>query len=318
VENFGPEFTYPIFGEDEAIFGYQGLKISLSFAAHNLKPHLAISYDRKFPDQGEIKATDIGTLLQDFLPQEAFSDSRRSVALADDAASTFAPPGQKLHTYSSDGTTYEIYATSLADAHARRILENMQIFVPLFIEGGTMLELEHPWIVERWKVYFLYKVDAQSSPSTSRYSLAGYSTSFRTFALPDRKSNTSIGIPTQVSEQEIDTLVAQWAEDAAAADTSHDPLDLPSRERLSQFIILPPYQGQGLGSQLYNTMYADLTAPSNVYEFTVEDPNEAFDVMRDVCDLTNLRSHNNDFAALKINVSVDVSKLGSDQHIPGG
>ena len=131
METFGPEFTYPIFGEDEAIFGYQGLKISLSFAAHNLKPHLAISYDRKFPDQGEIKATNVRELLQDFLPQGAFSDAQRSVALADDDASTFTPPGQKLHTYNSDGTTYEIYATSLADAHAKRILENMQIFLSL-------------------------------------------------------------------------------------------------------------------------------------------------------------------------------------------
>ena len=68
---FQPEFTYPIFGEEEAIFGYQGLSINLTFAAHNLKPHLAISYERKFKAKGTVESTNILAALQDFLPNEA-------------------------------------------------------------------------------------------------------------------------------------------------------------------------------------------------------------------------------------------------------
>jgi len=312
-ETFEPVFTYPIFGEDEAIFGYQGLKISLAFAAHNLKPHLQITYDRKFADQGEVKATDVKAALEDFLPAVAFSEGSRASVLADPEAAKFVPPGQKLHTYKSEGSTFEVYCSSLADPQALEIVQNMQILVPLYIEGGTILELELPWIVERWKLFLLYKVDESASAGVSKYSLAGYSTSFRTFTFHDRqKTQAGDG----VSEQEIDKLVAQWADEKGDEDGSEGPLGLPSRERLSQFIILPPYQGKGLGSQLYNIMYAESTTPANVVEFTVEDPNEAFDDMRDVCDLVHLRAHNDDFARLKINTGVESSKLKSETHIP--
>jgi histone acetyltransferase 1 len=36
LSSFHPQFTYPIFGEEERIFGYKGLIIRLRFAAHNL------------------------------------------------------------------------------------------------------------------------------------------------------------------------------------------------------------------------------------------------------------------------------------------
>ena len=309
---FEPEFTYPIFGEDEAIFGYQGLKISLAFAAHNLKPHLEITYDRKFPDQGEVKATDVRGALEDFLPDAAFSEGSHVSVLADSEAAKFTPPGEKISTYASDGTLFEVYCSSLADPQALEIMQNMQILVPLYIEGGTMLELELPWIVERWKLYLLYEIDDQVEAGVSKYCLAGYSTSFRTFTFPDRQAQSA----DSVTEQEIDKLVAQWSKEKNTTDDAKGPMDLPSRERLSQFIILPPYQGKGLGSQLYIVMYAESIAPPNVVEFTVEDPNEAFDDMRDVCDLIHLRLYEDDFATLSINTAIAPAKLKSDTHIP--
>jgi histone acetyltransferase 1 len=59
VSSFHPQFTYPIFGDDERIFGYKGLIIRLRFAAHDLRPHLHISYDEKFKPVEDIAAVDI-------------------------------------------------------------------------------------------------------------------------------------------------------------------------------------------------------------------------------------------------------------------
>jgi len=308
-----PEFTYPIFGEDEAIFGYQGLSISLALAAHNLTPHLSITYDKKFQDQGEVKASDIKGALKDFLPAAAFSDATREFALADAEAAKFTPPGQKIHTFKSNADTFEIYSAWLVNPAAKQIVENMQILVPLYIEGGTILQLEHPWLAERWRLFLVYKVHKGASPDTSRYSLAGYGTSFRNFTFADRKNVELEPNSADLAQENIDQVLARWSEATKSEETA---LALPCRERLSQFIILPPYQGQGIGSQLYNTMYTELTKPSNVIEFTVEDPNEAFDDMRDVCDMANLAANSPEFAGLKVNTGIMGDKLRRDVVIP--
>lgn len=58
----------------------------------------------------------------------------------------------------------------------------------------------------------------------------------------------------------------------------------------SQYIILPPYQGRGHGSELYNTVYQDVLKRDEIIELTVEDPNESFDELRDRNDLAFLLS----------------------------
>ena len=69
LSTFHPQWTYPIFGEEERIFGYQGLNLNLRFAAHDLRPNLEISYDKRFKTVGETKATDLQETLQGWLPE---------------------------------------------------------------------------------------------------------------------------------------------------------------------------------------------------------------------------------------------------------
>lgn len=68
LSTFHPQFTYPIFGEEERIFGYQGLRIALQFAAHDLRSNVQISYDKKFIPVGETMATDIQETLNGWIP----------------------------------------------------------------------------------------------------------------------------------------------------------------------------------------------------------------------------------------------------------
>ena len=69
--------------------------------------------------------------------------------------------------------------------------------------------------------------------------------------------------------------------------------DLPCRLRISQFLILPPHQRLGHGSELYNTIYNITLSDPTVHELTVEDPNEEFDIIRDLNDYTRLVPHFN-------------------------
>ena len=61
-----------------------------------------------------------------------------------------------------------------------------------------------------------------------------------------------------------------------------------SRLRLSQFVILPPYHKQSHGTRLYKQVYSQALSEDAVSELTIEDPNEAFDRLRDSSDLKTL------------------------------
>lgn len=315
--SFSPAFTYPVYGEEEAVFGYQGLAINLTFAAHDMRPRLKVKYNKKFPAMGEIKATDLEAPLRDFLPESAFEEA----ADAQDAnTASWTPPGEKINEYTRDGAKYEVWCASLADDAAKTLFENMQVLVPFFIEGGRALELEQDWTTRRWKLFLLYQVDAEAAHGGPPYALVGFGTSYRVFTFPDRKQpdQGELGLLRSSPEVRDKVLHSPAGEvvEALRGDRVESPLDLPCRERLSQFVILPTFQGGGHGQELYKTMYSHLTAPAFVREFTVEDPNEAFDDLRDLCDLRHLRASNSEFAALKINTDVPADKLKPDSHIP--
>jgi histone acetyltransferase 1 len=315
---FQPAFTYPIFGEEEAIFGYQDLSINLTFAAHNLRPQLEVKYGKIFEAIGNIKPTDVKEVLRDFLPEAAFDATSKD----DEDAASWTPPGEKIREYTRDGARYEIWCASLTDAAAKQVLENMQVLVPLFIEGGTTLQLDQDWTTQRWKLFLTYQVANETAEGSSPYAFVGFGTSYRVFTFPDRKNPIpeDLALVKSDDSQQARTLEASSDDLLASMQTDgvKSPLDLPSRERLSQFLILPTFQGGGHGQELYNTMYSTLTAPLNVREFTVEDPNEAFDDLRDLCDMRHLRANNPAFASLKVNINIPSDSLKPSSHIPTG
>jgi histone acetyltransferase 1 len=313
--SFQPIFTYPIFGDEEAIFGYQDLSINLTFAAHDLRPKLYVTHSKVFEDE-TVKPTDVKAALLDFLPAEAFD----ATATDDSDAAGWAPPGERIREYTRDGAEYAIWCASLTDTAAKQVLENMQILVPLFIEGGTTLQLDQDWTTQRWKLFLLYQVNDKASEGNSPFAFVGFGTSYRVFTYPYRKEPTNEERQLlHIEDADRNKVLKASADDTVAAfqtDGVNSPLDLPSRERLSQFLILPSFQGGGHGQELYNAMYTTLTAPSNVCEFTVEDPNEAFDDLRDLCDLRHLRANNAAFVNLKINVEVPADRLQPSSPIP--
>lgn len=60
------------------------------------------------------------------------------------------------------------------------------------------------------------------------------------------------------------------------------------RYRISQFCILPPFQRRGHGRKFYELLYDDLARQSRIAEITVEDPNDQFQLMRDISDVKRL------------------------------
>ena len=68
IESFHPNFTYPIFGEEEQIFGYKNLKVNLYYNATDMRPHLAVSSAKKFPSIGEVEPFNVVEEMKEYLP----------------------------------------------------------------------------------------------------------------------------------------------------------------------------------------------------------------------------------------------------------
>jgi histone acetyltransferase 1 len=188
----------------------------------------------------------------------------------------------------------------------KQLVNRIQICVLFYIEGGSFIGKdadgndEPDYSLARWTVYFLYKKQA-GVEGPSKYIFQGYSTvyDFWHFELPTP--------PASPGNEPIQAKVNHdW--ELPAGDMSYT--DMPHRARISQFVILPPFQGKGAGAMLYNTIFELQSKDTTTKEITVEDPNEAFDLLRDLCDLKYLRKNVPEFANMSINPDIKVPMRG--------
>ncbi|KAH8653674.1 acyl-CoA N-acyltransferase [Xylariales sp. PMI_506] len=310
LESFNPKFTYALF-EEERIFGYKGLKVNLSYHASDMRPHLSVSSIRKFPTVGDVEAVDVVETMKEFLPGVAFQKKGDFELAINQTAKDWTPPGELIKTIERDGDTYEIWKGSLADAAVKQLVKRIQICVLFYIEGGSYIgqdaegQDEPEYSLARWSVYFVYK--KESLPDNQRnYIFQGYSTVYNFWLFEP---------PTPPSTPGSTEAIVPKVDDTWELPTGDFPYtSIPHRARISQFVILPPFQGKGIGAMLYNTIYELQIADPTTKEITVEDPNESFDLLRDLCDLKYLRRNVPDFANLSISADIPVPQKGGVLH----
>ncbi|KAJ1737736.1 histone acetyltransferase 1 [Coemansia sp. Benny D160-2] len=269
VIQFHPAFTYQMYGQQERVFGYKGLRINLHYAAGSLATLLDTEYTKRI-DQMEtslpvsLKADDVETPMRKMLSESAVCSSKEEFAqrVAADTRE-FRPLGKKCHEYVHQDIAYEIYDNAFADKEFCEYHRRIQTFVMFYIEGAQFIDD----LDEKWRVFTVFeKLDIQGSTS---YSFVGYCTMYQFFHWPDRK-----------------------------------------RARISQFLVLPPFQGQGHGSQLYRFIHSLVRRTPEYADLTVEDPSESFDDMRDRNDMRLLLDHN---AFEGLEAPVDAQTVGKMQ-----
>ncbi|SPO01158.1 related to histone acetyltransferase subunit HAT1 [Cephalotrichum gorgonifer] len=277
-KSFNPSFTFPLFGDAQQIFGYKNLAINLRFRANDMRPFVKVSYAKKFDAIGDTEPADIDSILKEFLPAVAFSPEADYVEGAKRLSPEWKPPGELLTTISDGGETYEVWKGTMADPAVKQMVNRIQVLSVLFIDGGSLivddLDTSPNPADSRWTIFFLFRKDKSADdPSRSDYTFVGYSTVFRFFYLNKDAARAS-------PPKELEQLPKG----------DFDLSDLPCRSRISQFVILPPFQRAGNGARLYTAVFDYYTHHAPTRAITVEDPNEEFDDLRDVCDLAYLRS----------------------------
>ena len=209
--------------------------------------------------------------------------------------STWTPPGERIKEFDSPGGKYEVWSGSLADPAVKQMVNRIQILVPLLIEAGTFIGTNDEDTLDRWTIFFLYhKKETLGSTGEPSYEFAGYSTVYRFF--PFKSPAAGAAKPAAKSDLELPSGGFLLSE-------------LPCRSRISQFIILPPFQGKGNAGRLYSTIFDHYLHNTQTMEITVEDPNEAFDDLRDLNDLEFLRKIP-EFRSLSVNSEVIIPKKG--------
>ncbi|GAA5965247.1 hypothetical protein JCM3765_006371 [Sporobolomyces pararoseus] len=291
VDKFAPTFVYPIYGEEETIFGYQGLKIDYRFASGSLAQYLSVTHDSKFPPTGSVEADDPEKILYDFIPPSYSKNLKDFEATVEKDSKEFKPVGEKIGSYrikssSSNGkgkgkavngslpertwqalasdeevaegeVVYEAFWSNWDTPGFKEFHRRAQIFVLLYIEGAQYIDEEDG----RWEFVTLFERRKRADSTT--YHFVGYVSFYSFFCWPDTK-----------------------------------------RLRLAQFVLLPPYHGQGHGSALYNLCYQNILNRADISELTVEDPSETFEDMRDKCDLYTLIS-GGELKGLKLVPTID-------------
>ncbi|KAJ6620254.1 acyl-CoA N-acyltransferase [Mycena sp. CBHHK59/15] len=266
---FHPRFTYPIFGDDEKIYGYSNLVIDLRFASGSLVQFLDVKHTKKLTASSTVD--DVEGTLTGFMPSDYYQDEMAFLARVEEDATSFRPTGQMIYTYtrpaphseaskskgkgvakpldpeSDDAVVFEVYHATWSSPGFKELHRRMQLFILLYIEAGSYINEEE----ETWEFVVLYeKRKRRAAPNVATYHFVGYSSLYPFYCFPERV-----------------------------------------RMRLSQFVILPPYQRYGHGSELYTAMYQYVLSQPNIAELTVEDPAEAFEDLRDKNDLLMLLSH---------------------------
>ncbi|GJE87946.1 histone acetyltransferase type B [Phanerochaete sordida] len=257
---FHPTFTYPIYGTDEKLYGYKDLLIDLRLASGSLRTYLNVSYSAKLPPPSPVD--DAEAMLQKFLPEDFETDLAKFNEYAEEDSLNFKPYGKKIYEYTkrasgdADGEErqYEVWHAKFDTPGFAAYHRRMQLFILLYIEGGSYVD-EDP----AWEFVCLYEKRKRATP------------------------------PSDSS----DAPEPQHTYHFMGYSSLYPFYCFPSRVRLrlSQFVILPPFQHAGHGAALYTAIYTYVLATPDVAELTVEDPAEAFEDLRDRCDLRMLVAH---------------------------
>lgn len=205
----------------------------------------------------------------------------------------WAPPGTRLKDVEATDGEYSVWYGSMADPAIKQMVQRIQILVPLFIEGGSFIGTDDSDSADRWTVFFMFrKRHVLGADDEFSYEFVGYSTVYRFFLYRPHAAS-----------KEAPTL------DFELPKGDFSLAELPCRTRISQFVILPPFQGKGNAARLYSTIFTHYLENAQTVEITVEDPNEAFDDLRDLTDLAFLR-RDPEFNQIRIDTSVKIPKKG--------
>lgn len=247
---FKPEMTHQIYGDAENIFGYKGLKIDLLMTADTLESYIGHTFDNKVdPKQTDgVEADQVVDPLTKILAPNSFTFSLDDFRKSLNTDNNFHPMGEKVYSFSKEGKD---------GVNREYDVFKCDESTPTFRDYHERLQA---WIMfyidaasyididdDSWRFFLLF--EKYKVGGQQRFAMSGYTTVYEYYAY-GRDVNMK-------------------------------------RPRISQMLVLPPFQKMGLGSELLNTVYKTYWRDDKVVDITVEDPSDNFVRLRDAVDTKN-------------------------------
>ena len=250
---FSPEMTHQVFGEKERIFGYKNLRIDVWYSASTLQIYFDIKYDAKVDVKRDgIKADDLNKIFTELvqLPPGLMTDKEEFTRVLE-AEHEFKPFGDLMHSYEREPQRkFEIYRFSPAKSDDETISKFRKYHAKL--QTFLLFFVDGASYIDdednRWVYYVIYE-HWKNSDGNDCYSVVGYQTVYMYYAF-------------------------------------HSTIQEYTRPRISQVLILPPYQRQQHCVEMLKSFYNECMSNELIGDITVEDPSENYQRVRDFVDCT--------------------------------
>ncbi|KAF9432865.1 histone acetyltransferase 1 [Entomortierella beljakovae] len=170
ITEFNPVYTYPIFGEQEQIYGYKELIVNLEFTSGSLASCFSMGYKDKKPTADKIYAT-----MKEFLPPDIIDNHDLFTQIAQRDYDEFKPMGTKVGEYQSnhegaEDSIFEFYQAKFSTPRFLEYHKRLQCFAIFFIEGASFVEDTD----EKWEIRLLFEKVNNNGQYT--YNIVGYCT----------------------------------------------------------------------------------------------------------------------------------------------
>lgn len=262
-ETFNPEFTHQIFGEQETIFGYVDLRVDIFYASSTLKRLVKMSYSEKVdPEKTEGLSPDpVLSTISEVIDRDGSVEVYNNVdefSRLLPSENTFRPIGEKTNQHtlpSSSGDPdriFEVYKCNITDKGFQEYHSKMETWLLWFIDGASYIDIDD----DRWDFHVIYEKTSAITGTNGH-------------------SNGSSGDHTRYHFVGYCTVYRYFA------------YPDQTRPRISQFLILPPFQRKGLGAFLLQSIYNYYLQQPKILDITVEDPADTFVRLRDYVDCVN-------------------------------
>lgn len=284
AEPFEPEFTHQVFREDETIFGYRELRIDIFQSAHLFKTYVKVRFAEKVKSTLN-PADDVIEALRAHFGEEMITDEKTFLETLEADKDARVPAGGG-----------EVVAVSEAAARLGNEKKAVDVIRAFRLSDAAV----YPWHA-RFEPLILFFIDGAS-------------------AVDSEDDNWTLLCATRhvyENQAERDAIVSGASDgnhgwSTAAFATIYEFFQYPDkkRARLSQIVVAPPFQRQGLGSALLSATRA-LASRRGFVDVTVEDPTPQLRRLRDVSDVRALWSRPSVAAAVRA-AAVAASKLSRE------
>uniref|UniRef100_A0A1A9VNB3 Histone acetyltransferase type B catalytic subunit n=1 Tax=Glossina austeni TaxID=7395 RepID=A0A1A9VNB3_GLOAU len=243
---FHPLMAHQIFGDAESIFGYLDLKVRIFYTAGPLHIYLDVKYEEKVDDlpNSVLKADNVIATIAEKLPDGCYFVNMDEFLKTLDKADIFKPFGEKLAEH----------------VHFNPNNNEERIFE---IYHCNYRQTPFLKFFSRLQTFVLWFIDAASYIDVDDAQWA--------FFLCYEKYKTDNG---------------DWLYAVVGYTTVYEYYAYPQhiRPRVSQMLVLPPFQKLGVGTIFLETIYKYYQNQKNVLDITVEDPSDDFQRMRSFVD----------------------------------